>query len=88
MYMQLFMRSFALHAAFFYIWPMQYKKRPAPSHRATTQHFSSVSRMFMAKAQATGSDFTEMKSDGIKRGMSGLKRKECETGRLTLWKRP
>ncbi|MEG0099933.1 MAG: hypothetical protein RR750_11250 [Citrobacter sp.] len=43
--------------------------------------------MFMAKAQAIGSNLTEMKTSGLKRGMSGLKRKECETGRLTLWKR-
>ncbi|THE42897.1 hypothetical protein DJ535_02145 [Citrobacter murliniae] len=68
----------------FIYWHKQYKKRPARSHRATTQHFGSVSRMFVAKAQGTGSNFTEMKSDGLKRRMSGVKREECETGRLTL----
>lgn len=57
----------------FYHWHAQYKKRPARAHRATTQHFGNVLRMFVAKAQANGSNFTEMKNGRGKKGNSDLK---------------
>ncbi|POT56487.1 hypothetical protein C3432_13790 [Citrobacter amalonaticus] len=78
------MRSSALLTAFFNNWHQQYKKRLARSHRATTQHFSNVFRIFVAKAQASGSNVTEMKTPALKEGGQALKRKECETGRLIL----
>ncbi|ECG8590959.1 hypothetical protein FNI11_14625 [Salmonella enterica subsp. salamae] len=62
-----FIRSFALHAAFFIHWQEKYKKRATDTHRATTQYFGNELRLFMAKAQDSGSHFTEMQSEGVRR---------------------
>ncbi|HHW8756908.1 TPA: hypothetical protein ACU1Q4_002162 [Salmonella enterica] len=48
-------------------WQEKYKKRATHTHRATTQYFGDELRLFMAKAQDSGSHFTEMKSEGAKR---------------------
>ncbi|EAN1158410.1 hypothetical protein ACGGYM_000791 [Salmonella enterica] len=54
-----------LHA--FIHWQEKYKKRATHTHRATTQYFGDELRLFMAKAQDSGSHFTEMKSEGVRR---------------------
>ncbi|TGD61046.1 hypothetical protein C9F07_18500 [Salmonella enterica subsp. enterica serovar Poona] len=43
------------------------KKRERDSHRARSQYFGDELRLFMAKAQDSGSHFTEMKSEGVRR---------------------
>ncbi|ATF52004.1 hypothetical protein CO701_03455 [Citrobacter werkmanii] len=75
---------FALHAAFSYNWHEEYKKQAGNTHRATTQYLVHTPSLFVAKALVTGSDFTEMKTRGLNKEISGRKRKECETGRLIL----
>ncbi|EGS3988384.1 hypothetical protein I5X07_001025 [Salmonella enterica] len=69
-----------LHA--FIHWQEKYKKRATHTHRATTQYFGDELRLFMAKAQDSGSHFTEMKSEGVGVDAGGIKREKCETGRL------
>ncbi|KWZ96395.1 hypothetical protein HMPREF0208_03603 [Citrobacter koseri] len=56
-------------------WHEKYKKHTSHSHRATTQYFGSVSRMFVAKAQGNGSHFTEMKNEEVNRQGARSKRR-------------
>ncbi|ECG1251824.1 hypothetical protein DLR11_01690 [Salmonella enterica subsp. salamae] len=56
-------------------WQEKYKKRAIHTHRATTQYFDDELRLFMAKAQDSGSHFTEMKSEGVRRRCRGNKKR-------------
>jgi hypothetical protein len=53
---------FALLTAFLLTGGKSIRKEPGPSHRASTQHWHGSVRLFVAKAQDNGRDFTEMKT--------------------------